>query len=144
MNPLDYGPMENVGKLERANPLPLGVYYVDVFEFKFDRFREWLELNQENESVAVISSAMHTDESPDRQWVLFEVKKPTMFPQKDLGFPTVAPKGKATTEDDTVQKPGADDFKLPVEDFFGGLFSGGTALLIIAALWMLGERSGRR
>lgn len=96
-----------VGKLERSNPIPPGIYWVDVFEPSHQAFIEWKTANK---TTVIIRSTVHHEADsggPSRDWVLFEVKADTpRWPlSAKLGFPEIAEKGKETKEEDTVQKP---------------------------------------
>lgn len=88
--------------LERSPVLPVGFYWLDLIgQQKRDRFLAWRSGNAA--LVKLRSSREHVDQG--RTWVLFEVTIPAPFPGAELGFPTRAPLGASTTEDDTVERP---------------------------------------
>lgn len=102
--------------LERSNPVPPGVYWVDVPEPRMATFNGWLARNvatvkvvkvgspNTGEYVDIFGVQLPTGNDPTRvYWVLFEVLAPTFW--EGPGFPTVAVKGKATNLGDTAQKP---------------------------------------
>lgn len=92
--------------VERANPLPRGVYWVDVIEKDFASFNAWLASAED--AVRVVKTT-HTDATsfpysePAREWILFEVREPVEW--LGPGLPTIASKGENTNQDDTVQRP---------------------------------------
>lgn len=87
-----------VGKLQRQNPLPPGRYWIDVFEKDAAAFRAWLE-----RSPGVrVQTTQHFDESPARDWYLFDVTAPTSW--EGPGLPTIATADVKSSED-TVQRP---------------------------------------
>jgi hypothetical protein len=119
----------------RSKILPPGFYWYDDIA-KPGRpadFTTWR--NGQKGLVNIISTAIHKDENPPRQWVLFEVKFPALWDQR-LGFPNIAEKGKDTNEQDTTTNtPGA----TPGPGLFDGLdlstlFSGGTGVLLLGGL----------
>lgn len=91
-----------VGAVQRANPLPAGRYWVDVFETDSPDFSSWLGANR---STVSIVSTEHFDANaggPARDWVLFQVSAPT--PWNGPGFPTIAD-ASVTSSSDTAQRP---------------------------------------
>lgn len=129
-----------------------GIYWLDAFsektfligpdrsaEFRFD---QWLK--DSKGLVKVLRVVPHLDERPRaRQWFLFEVLFPAVWDDK-LGVANVAPKGKATEEEDTVSRPDLppglpsglfDAFDLRTA------FSGGSGILLLAlAYFALSDR----
>lgn len=91
-----------VGAVERANPLPPGRYWVDVFELDSPNFSTWLATNKA--TVRIVSTEHHDADSggPARDWVLFEVSAAT--PWNGPGLPTIADPS-VTSSSDTVQRP---------------------------------------
>jgi hypothetical protein len=91
-----------VGALERANPLPPGRYWVDVFETDSPNFSTWLAANKG--AVSIVSTE-HFDANaggPARDWVLFQVSTPVAW--QGPGFPTIAD-ASVTSSSDTAQRP---------------------------------------
>lgn len=91
-----------VGAVQRANPLPAGRYWVDVFATDSPDFSSWLAANR---STVSIVSTEHFDANaggPARDWVLFQVSAPT--PWSGPGFPTIAD-ASVTSSSDTAQRP---------------------------------------
>lgn len=87
------------GAVQRANPLPAGRYWVDVFAPDSDAFNGWLSTNR---LTVTVRQTEHYDSAPARDWYLFEVKAPT--PWAGPGLPTIAD-ASVTSSSDTVQKP---------------------------------------
>jgi hypothetical protein len=102
--------------LERRNPLPPGVYWVDVWEPAQERFNAWVS----DFDVIILKTTGHAAEGgrPARDWVLFEiVDKPPPFaptpqppervegvPLSSVGFPTIA-ESRDIEEEDTEDAP---------------------------------------
>jgi hypothetical protein len=88
--------------MERGDPIPPGIYWVDAFGPSRAAFADWAS------SHAAVR-VLETQEDAGREWLwaLFAVDAPTpRWPvSAGLGVPTIAEKGSATTVDDTVQKP---------------------------------------
>jgi hypothetical protein len=123
----------------RSQILPPGFYWFDDIAKPGNptNFTTWR--NGQKGLVNIVSTSAHFDESPPRQWVLFEVKFPAVWDQR-LGFPSIADKGKATTEEDTRSAP---DLSSSPSNPFGGLdlFSGGSGVLLLGALlWGLSDK----
>jgi hypothetical protein len=92
----------SVGALQRANPLPPGRYWVDVFETDSPAFSSWLAVNRATVNVV---STEHFDQNaggPARDWVLFQITGPT--PWNGPGFPTIADPS-VTSSSDTAERP---------------------------------------
>jgi hypothetical protein len=135
-----------VGILERRDPIPPGIYWVDIVSTDFGQYLErreafyrWARSNagavkvlQETDSPRVAptyySTAFH-------RWVLFEVLSATSrWPvSAGLGFPNVAAEGEKTKSEDTVQRPDPEPLPSPWE-----MLSGGVGLL--ALLWLLSKK----
>lgn len=98
--------MEGVGlaAMERANPLPPGKYWVDVFPPNMDAFSAWTVKNAATVHVdASESFSGSTDnDPPPRDWWLFTVSAPTTW--EGPGFPTIATPD-IHSSSDTVQRP---------------------------------------
>lgn len=90
----------------QIDPLPVGCYWVDVFEKDFETFRSWLSYN--DDSVRVVRTESFEggwqafENLPARDWYLFEVLKPVKW--EGPGFPDIAP-SKEMTSEDTVDRP---------------------------------------
>jgi hypothetical protein len=91
-----------VGAMERANPLPIGRYWVDVFTPQEAAFQDWLKRNKGNVAVTTTESFEPIDDYPGRVWRVFEVNAPV--PWEGPGFPTIAG-ADIKSSDDTVQRP---------------------------------------
>lgn len=91
----------------RMTPLPPGVVmWTDVHSDRRTVFNAWLKTN--TGAVQVFKTESYPDE--DREWFLFEVNGLAVdFPQTSVGFPTIAPKGKATNPEDTAEVPDVPD-----------------------------------
>lgn len=119
------------GALERRNPLPVGRYWIDIFEPKKEVFYNWLRIASISVQVLATETREATDQWPASEWYLFETKQMLMWDiAGDVGWPTVAgPEVK--TSDDTVQKPKPEGlFKNP--SFETKVVIGGAALLLAA------------
>jgi len=114
--------------IERRNPLPKGVYWVDVFGEDVRPFIEWTKQG----AVRVRKTREYSD--PSGYWFLFETTEPTAW--KGPGFPTVAEHGAKTVYEDTstadeaisaVKKRSAG---WGVKLFWGGLGLGALYILV--------------
>lgn len=111
--------------LERQNPLPLGRYWVDVFEEDWPRFDAWLELNKHFVTVHAVEN--HDDEDPERRWYLFSVTAPFLVAWLGPGLPTIADTSIQSSED-TVEKPTAGLSTTEKLVFAGAIVGGAVAL----------------
>jgi hypothetical protein len=91
-----------VGAMQRANPLPIGKYWVDVFTPQEGAFRDWLQRNKANVVVTTTETFDPIDSYEGRVWRLFEVRAPVTW--EGPGFPTIATPD-IKSSDDTVQRP---------------------------------------
>ena len=103
------------GKLERTSPVPLGRYWIDVFEPKRPVWEAWVA--KAGASVHILSTEYYEGDAdegyPSRNWLLFEVLTPVEWGvAKDLGWPTIASQD-VKTSNDTVDKPHVAPFGLP-------------------------------
>lgn len=96
--------------VERRNPLPPGVYWQDFFTppagpkgGTIADFQTWLAANRG--SVTTLKTVESTTERGLQLWALFRVSAPVQWDAVRFGFPTIAPKGTATTEDEVIQRP---------------------------------------
>ena len=128
----------------RSKILPPGFYWFDDIA-KADgsprptTFTIWRD--SQKGLVNIISTSMHADAKPPRQWILFEVKFPALWDQR-LGFPSIAEKGRATTEaDTTTNTPGASTGPGLFDSLdLSTLFSGGSGVLLLGGLlWALSK-----
>jgi hypothetical protein len=87
------------GAVERANPLPAGRYWVDVFAPDAEAFGAWLSANR---ATVRIRTTEHYDSTPPRDWYLFEVTAPTSW--QGPGLPTIAASN-VTSSSDTAVRP---------------------------------------
>lgn len=111
--------------IERRNPLPVGLYWVDVFQPDWERFNSWLAKWSAETNVVRSEQFSSNEGGPAREWVLFEVLVPdTVQWLKGLGFPTIAG-DRELTSDDTVQKPPPE--QPPLDGWFEGDFLGGSS-----------------
>jgi len=117
----------DTGALERSNPLPVGIYSVDLRNDQVPEFRRW---QAGRSSVRVLK----TNDNGSFSWLLFSVSSPTLW-ATGLGFPSIA---KATDERPQAFEPSKDpldqiaDAVKPPETgsllFFGGLIAVGLTL----------------
>lgn len=87
--------------LERENPLPVGVYWLDVWEKDQAMFRKWLADNREKVEVIRTASHKRTSEYPARDWYLFKTHEPVRW--EGPGFPTIATED--LQEHETADRP---------------------------------------
>lgn len=154
----------SAGKLEKSNPLPVGRYWIDVFEAKKSVWDAWLataNIASDPTSYTGPSDRVQVEkieyyepfeddgkEYPGRYWILFKVVQPTPWGTlmaEQIGWPNTAPVN-IQTSDDTVQKPDPNDARtdwLPDVGPLGKIAIGGTALLTVAVLAGYAVRSFR-
>lgn len=89
----------DAGVIERRNPLPVGVYWKDIFEADGPAFSAWIK---KSAGSVLIRTTEHIAGDPPRDWVLFEVKTPAHW--DGPGFPDIAGPDVKTAAD-TVQAP---------------------------------------
>jgi hypothetical protein len=108
--------------LERRDPLPPGRYWIDTFDEKIDVFESWASSSgavvDQREQFAGPRSSTSLPEKKG-VWFLFHTSSPASFPQKDLGFPTIADSN-VKTKADTVQRPETPTAFGMLSDFFSG------------------------
>jgi hypothetical protein len=133
-----------------SNPIPPGVFWVDVFPNKQDQenvFKGWVNASPD---VTVLRTERGA-EANQRIFTVFEVrgKNVSAFPFAFLGFPTViklASQGpvteadRQTKSDDTVQKPEPTGFG-ELSSLFGSIDP--TLLLVALGLYLYSSK-GRR
>lgn len=96
-----------IGAVERANPLPVGVYWVDVFEDDWEAFSDWLKRNRDGLFVVRVqqferiaqSGGLTTEAWPARRWYLFKVTQGDSVMWEGPGFPTIARDEQIRSED---------------------------------------------
>jgi hypothetical protein len=91
-----------LGDVERRNPLPVGRYWVDVFNSKEAAFREWLQAHKADVRVLTTETFEPVGDYEGRVWRLFEVLSPVTW--EGPGLPTVADPGVKSSAD-TAQRP---------------------------------------
>lgn len=140
----------------RANPLALGVYWIDVwapslflphYPSGLPTMRAWLEANADRviEQHEDFNEGSKENPLPQRWFFKFQVlRAPTDFPFAKLGFPEirklappaqVAPADTAFKSDDTVRKPPPE----PMFDFAGVLETVSPWLLAGLVLLLISE-----
>lgn len=124
----------------RSKILPPGFYWFDDIDKpgRPTTFAAWR--TSQKGLVTIASTSAHFDETPKREWILFEVKFPALWDQR-LGFPETAPKGRDTTEaDTTTNTPGKPGPGLFDSLDLSTLFSGGSGVLLLGGLlWALSK-----
>lgn len=113
--------------------MPAGMYWIDVFGDNRTDFQLWRTVNAETVKVRASQSF---SEPPGRDWLKFEVLKPTAWDAKRFGFPTIIPSGAVVeSSEDTVQRP-----ELPkdgvdtIDDALHSLAGGSSTFLQVGAL----------
>jgi hypothetical protein len=148
-----------IGAIERRNPLPPGVYWVDVIgevptfggpdNSKLEAFAGWLRRNASNIQVLrTVSKPAEIDAlrgvmNPAQDWYLFKVAAPVQW--EGPGLPTIADEN--TEKDDTAQRPPPADpsWELPdlpdvTEHVSKGALTGfGTVFGLAAGAWILNK-----
>lgn len=142
--------VQGLGVLQRANPLPAGRYWIDVFGDNRDKLARWFSTNRDTVDAQETESFDATSDFPARDFYIFKVTAPTPWDAVTFGFPTVAP-ATVTSSADTVQRPppeksGADTIQDATDAvgkiaFWGVLIVGGVlALKTFDALSFLAPR----
>lgn len=118
--------------LQRANPIPPGIYWVDAIgQAANDGWGKW---SHKNTKIRILQ---RTVRGRHDVWWLFEVIKPVKrWPiAANLGFPTVAKQGAKTTAKSTVQRPKVKSSSELLTDWGGvvaNTLQSGFALIAIA------------
>jgi hypothetical protein len=139
-----------IGRLERSNPLPPGVYWIDVIDEPHQiEFAAWTFENSAN--VRVITTEFFpainwpdcdvsfSDCWPSRVWAKFEVLRPVPWKAVVLGFPNVVEPGqKVDSSADTATVPDFSDYcdigcQAEKVAIAAGVLIGGGFLLLLAA-----------
>lgn len=124
--------------VERDNPLPRGIYWVDVPGPEQAAFRGWLNLHAGPGHVRVLRtrSTEARDEWPAVDWYLFEVQQPVQW--DGPGFPSIAEQGEETTPEDTVDRPPPEPG--PLEQFEDAVTEGaGKTIGVVAGTAAIGS-----
>jgi hypothetical protein len=131
--------------IERRNPLPVGRYWIDIFEFNSTAWKTWLSVAGDSVRVEVTESHPTTSQEgvdyPAREWFVFRVLRPVAWPKDaGLGLPTIADDSTSSSSD-TVVRPDpevdvTDSHPLDAAlDAAGSVArSVGTAITIVAAV----------
>lgn len=114
-----------VGKLQRANPIPAGMYWIDVVgEDAQVAFSAWIFENASRVEILVSqhfralnwpdclpsSGGIASDCSPSRDWVKFRVSEPAPWDAKKIGFPNIIEEGEIiNSSEDTGSIPDFSD-----------------------------------
>lgn len=85
--------------LERRNPLPPGVYHIDVMGAKLPAFAAWRSSHRESVKVRKTEE----DASSKIAWILFEVTRGVDWDSKTFGFPNVAEQGLSTVRVPSIE-----------------------------------------
>lgn len=136
--------------LERRNPLPPGLYWLDVFGDNRAKFEAWRKLNA---SLVRVVTSESFDSEPPRDWVKLEVLSPAPWDARTFGFPTIIKPGEpVNSSGDTVQRPPPEKDPL---DSLGDALSGesfgklavfvglGIGLILVANTLVSGPRRAR-
>jgi hypothetical protein len=113
--------------LEKRDPLPVGRYWIDVTNEHETLFETWTL----HDGVYVLKSTPLEDSIATEAgtWYLFETKVPTPWGMAPtLGWPTIAD-ASVQSKPDTADAPEVEQPTL--EDFFGGIQSGASMLLLV-------------
>lgn len=121
------GTFRDTGAIERRNPLPVGTYWIDVFEKDFVSFDAWLKAMTvpkfvkvlavedvaKDDSLLLSAATLGVLGSPRviQRWYLFRVDVPNVVFWQGPGIPTIATPD-VHTASDTVQRPNVSDMTL--------------------------------
>ena len=122
---------------ERRNPLPVGKYWVDVFEPDWAMFTDWLDRNRG--IVRVLVNETHSDETPKRVWYLFEVNGGPggeFLPVWDgPGFPTIAGTGISSSQDTSTASEALDEINKRDKERWETLGRVAIGLTVVTGIW---------
>jgi len=115
------------GKLEKTSPLPVGRYWIDIFEKGRATWQQWVkDVGPDIHILATETFPADIDyPGSGRDWILFEVLYPPSWGNelaKTIGWPTIASKN-IEHSSNTSQTP-------EPEGLFGGIKSPGIKLAI--------------
>lgn len=126
------GGFGGLGALERHNPLPIGKYWVDVFEQDSANFYDWLAANKGAVQVTSTESFPSNGGGPAREWYLFKVSAPVSW--NGPGFPTIA-EPNVQSSSDTSQRPDPEKDPLDkLDDWMGRKGNGLNYALALGAV----------
>lgn len=136
---------------EKRDPIPPGIYWLDVPKKTASDFSAWVR--QYGGGYADMGDGKRQFFEgrlkvirTEGNWKLFRVMAPVpRWDARIAGFPTIAPRGAATTKRDTVKREDPES----IEDYWGGkaqdaLSSAGGAIATFGVLWLLSSMSNRR
>lgn len=123
--------------IERRNPLPVGNYWVDVFEPNVSAFEDWLDRNRRTVGLRS-SEAAYKD--PSGSWYKFTVIEPTNW--EGPGFPSIIPASEVSSVQSSAdtstitaaQKAAAEDARMQVSMATGFLKPLAVGLVAAAAI----------
>lgn len=142
----------SIGRLQRDNPLPPGIYWLDVIDVPNQQeFAAW---RLEHSAKVRLISTEHFEAinwpdctpldfttnslcAPSRDWVKFEVAEPVVWDSVRFGFPNIISAGeKIETSADTTNEPDFSDncdigCQAEKVAIAGGVILGGVALIIL-------------
>lgn len=103
--------------IERRRPLPVGRYWIDVFESSRTMWETWLRVaGGANVRVEHTEDFPANDGGPARQFVIFATTAETMWPDAEMGFAPNVAGPEVQSSSDTVQRPDPPkpiDYSLP-------------------------------
>lgn len=99
--------------LERRNPIPPGVYWVDVPQHEQVGFDAWVTEHFANLQILRVRR-FPGGAGPGRDWVLFEIFRPVprWAESVKVGYPAIAPRGRDTVSEDVIEGEDAIDQSL--------------------------------
>jgi len=126
--------------LERGNPIPPGVYWLDVIgKTQNDGFGKWHAKHSDK-----VTKIKRNVRGIHNVWWLIEVLEPVpRWPDEArLGLPTIAQQGKATSEKSTGKVPKTKSTTELLEDWGSGITKGlGQGLAVLVLLYLLTNRN---
>lgn len=93
--------------IERRRPLPVGRYWVDVFEPNRVKWEAWRNsfVSAGKAAIDHTESFPEVDGAPAHDFIIFRVLTPTVWPDADMGFGVNVAPDEIQSSDDTVSKP---------------------------------------
>lgn len=93
--------------LERRNPLPVGIYHIDIAEKNLQAFLDWRAQNKADVKVRKTHQDLERrvlDGTASKlSWILFECLRPVHWDSQRFGFPTIADQGLSTERPQTFE-----------------------------------------
>lgn len=135
--------------IERKNPIPAGVYWVDIDDVldpeNLAKFNRWAMDEAPKVKMLKKETTMTQAFPASRQtWVLFRLTAPTKrWPESlKIGLPTRAAKGAKTKRSDTQKRPKKKSVSEYWADEAGDALKSpwGSAVLALGLLWALSSR----